>query len=436
MSILNPQFSIRALREVAIFLAFLALAVALTWPLAIRLPTAVPDLGDPLLNAWIIDWVGYALTHKPLDLFHAPIFHPAQMPLAFSENLIGVALFAIPFQLAGVAPLTVYNIMFLLGFAHAAYGAFVLARVVTGSTLPSIVAGIFFGFVSYKFAHLSHLQIIWSGWLPLILAAVIAYWRRPAMGRAALVFAAFVMNGLTNIHFLFFGGTGVVVAIAALGIFRPQRDRRFWLQLFGSLTLAGLILLPVLLPYRHVADLYGMKRQASEVQWGSAEVGDWLYTTTRSRVYGQYQPSEIRHERALFPGIIPLFLLAAAMVLTRGERAASPALRAVVTGGAARAPLLHILDVLIVLCAALLWFGNVTERFVITWNDRNLLEMRGTGIAGMVLAISLLVRLLIRFPLALGGARGRSLRTAVADSRFSPEAWAAFTWLILGFIGS
>ncbi|HUP44858.1 MAG TPA: hypothetical protein VM779_05035, partial [Thermoanaerobaculia bacterium] len=42
----------------------------------------------------------------------------------------------------------------------------------------------------------------------------------------------------------------------------------------------------------------------------------------------------------------------------------------------------------------------------------------------------------IRFPLALGGARGRSLRTAVADSRFSPEAWAAFTWLILGFIGS
>ncbi|HEX6179078.1 MAG TPA: hypothetical protein VF057_12015, partial [Thermoanaerobaculia bacterium] len=76
-----------AVREVAVFILFLALAIALTWPLAIRIDTTVPDLGDPLLNAWILDWVSYALVHQPLDLFDAPIFHPAELPLAYSENL-------------------------------------------------------------------------------------------------------------------------------------------------------------------------------------------------------------------------------------------------------------------------------------------------------------------------------------------------------------
>ncbi|HEU4521320.1 MAG TPA: hypothetical protein VFT12_04905 [Thermoanaerobaculia bacterium] len=422
----------KTLRELSVFLLFLLLAVGLTWPLAIRLPTAVPDLGDPLLNTWIIDWVGYALTHDPLSLFDAPMFYPSRMPLAFSENLIGVALFAIPFQLAGVAPLTVYNILFLLGFALSGYGAFVLARLVTGATLPSIVGGIFFAFVSYKFDHLSHLQIIWSGWLPLILAALIAYWRRPTMGRAGLVFGAFLMNGLTNIHFLLFGGLAALVAIGALGAFEPRRDRRFWIQLFGSLALAGLVLLPVLLPYRHVADLYGMKRERPEVEWGSAEIEDWLHTTTRSRIYGRHQPEDIRHERTLFPGLVPLFLLGAAIVMTRRETLTPPLRAAGARNGLPMTVLLRTLDVLIVITAALTYFGAVTERFVITWDDRIILAIRGVDIPMTLLVIFGIARLLIRFP----GKQGRSLRTAVADSRFSPEAWTAATWIVLGFIGS
>lgn len=420
-SILNSPFSIRlrpAIRESAVFLLFAALAVAATWPLAIRLPTAVPDLGDPLLNAWIIDWVGWALIHNPLGVFQAPIFHPAEMPLAFSENLIGIAIFAIPFQLAGLAPLTVYNILLLLGFTHAGYGAFVLARVVTRATLPSIIGGIFFAFVSYKFDQLSHVQVLWSGWLPLLLAAVIAYWRRPSIGRAALVFGAFVINGLTNIHFLLFGGVALLLTIAVLAVLDSKRDARFWIQLASALALAGLVLLPVLLPYRHVAELYGMRRSRDEVRSGSATPANWLQTTTRSRVYGPYQPPDIRNELTLFPGLLPLFLMAAAAVMTRGARVSSPALRAVPPGARVerRAPLI-LLDGLIVGAAAV----TVLHR---------------TNLSILVTIILLAVRLLIRFPRALGGDRGRSLRTAAADSRFGPDAWASAGWIVLGFLGS
>ena len=149
----------------------------MTWPLATHLSTAVPDLGDPLLNAWIVDWVCHALTHAPLSLFDAPIYHPAPDTLAFSEHMTGIALIVLPFHLAGLPALTVYNLALLLGFAFSCYGAFVLGRVITRSTSASLIAGVIHAFASFKIAHVQHLQIVWSGWLPLLLAALLLYRR-------------------------------------------------------------------------------------------------------------------------------------------------------------------------------------------------------------------------------------------------------------------
>src|SRR5207253_1484169 len=159
-----------------------------------------PDQGDPLLNTWIIDWVCHALVHSPLHLFDAPMYYPAKYPLAYSENLIGIAIVMLPFHLAGLSAIAIYNLATILGFAHSGYSGFILGRLSGRSTLAGIVSGIFFGFVQFKYVHLSHVQIIWSGWLALLLAALIAYWEKPTQLRAAGVFGAFVMNGLTNVY--------------------------------------------------------------------------------------------------------------------------------------------------------------------------------------------------------------------------------------------
>src|SRR5205823_13861436 len=108
-----------------VFALYLLLAAALTWPLAAHLDTFVADRGDPLLNCWIIEWGCYALTHSPLHLFDAPVFHPAKYPLAFSENMVGIDLFVLPFHIAGAKPLVVYNLAMILGFAFSGYGAWV-----------------------------------------------------------------------------------------------------------------------------------------------------------------------------------------------------------------------------------------------------------------------------------------------------------------------
>src|SRR5581483_1080083 len=144
----NPALRIAA-REIGAFLFFLLLTVAFTWPLAIRLTTATSDLGDPLLNTWILDWDLYASTHDIAQIYQAPVFYPGKFPLAYSENLFGIALAAFPFYLAGCTPLAIYNLMVIFGFAFCGYGAWVLVRTATGSAPAALIAGVLYAFVPF-----------------------------------------------------------------------------------------------------------------------------------------------------------------------------------------------------------------------------------------------------------------------------------------------
>ena len=74
----------------AVAALFVALTVAMTWPLAPRMRTEIAaDLGDPLLNAWILAWDA---THLGRGLWHANIFHPHPYALAYSEHLVAEAI--------------------------------------------------------------------------------------------------------------------------------------------------------------------------------------------------------------------------------------------------------------------------------------------------------------------------------------------------------
>ncbi|HYH06360.1 MAG TPA: hypothetical protein VEK11_04785 [Thermoanaerobaculia bacterium] len=281
---------------------FLVLSVAFTWPLAWNLDRAVSDPGDPYLNLWILDWDWYATFHAPLSLFHAPAFHPARYSLAFSENLYGVAVLLFPFRLIGLSALTTYNLGMLLGFAFCGFGAYLLGRRLTDSWIAGMAAGVFYAFVPFRFTQLSHIQHIWGGWLPLLLVALLAYAERPTRKRALIFAAVFVMNGLTNIHYLFFGA--LATAITALLLL----PRAHWRALAIATGFALLILAPFLYPYAVVAELYGMQRTAEEVLRFSAVPADWL-------------PDVEEPERRLFPGWIPYALGAMAFVVARRRKA-------------------------------------------------------------------------------------------------------------------
>src|SRR4051812_30061014 len=98
------------------FALYLALAIALTFPLMTTLGTALPsDPGDPALNTWILWWNAHALPYSD-RWWNAPAFYPSQGVLAFSENLLGLSVISTPLQWLGAGPQFAYNVVFILTF--------------------------------------------------------------------------------------------------------------------------------------------------------------------------------------------------------------------------------------------------------------------------------------------------------------------------------
>jgi hypothetical protein len=410
-------------RELAVFAFFLVLAIVFTWPLAMCLPTGTSDLGDPLLNTWIVDWDLYAITHSPSHLYQAAVFHPGKYPLAYSENLIGIAIVALPFYLLGVSPVAIYNLMFILGFTFCGYGAFVLVRVATGSGAAGIISGVLYAFVPFRFDHMPHLQIIWGGWLPLMLAALLYYWKRSTWWVAAGFGAALLMNGLSNVHYFLFGTLTVAITIFVMAVVDRRIDVQFWVRLAVAGGLAIALMIPVLWPYKVVSELYKMKREAEEVMWGSANWTDWLTPTFASKTYGDLIPSDKTHpERHLFPGLFVLFLTAAAIVMYEGPSPAPSEHPLPRERGRLRA-----MDAAIVILAIVSYWGAITpSHYVLRWWGIRILSVSSSDLPLTFLLILIFIRLWIARPLAW----------RQGPSRLPIAFWIGVLWIAIGVLGS
>ena len=120
--------------------AYLILAVVMTYPLCLHLSSSLPgDIGDPLLNAWIMAWDGHALLTRPAGLFNANIFFPNPNTLAYSEHLLSTALLLLPAQLLTGEPLAAYNLAFLASFALSGWATFFTSSPITCGVRRSAV---------------------------------------------------------------------------------------------------------------------------------------------------------------------------------------------------------------------------------------------------------------------------------------------------------
>ena len=157
-----------------------ALSLAMNWPVVRRLGSAIPgDPHDPLLQSWEIAWGGHALLHQPLHYFQANIFWPLRDTLAFSDTLAGYAPLAL-FGHGAEAALVRYNVLFLLAYALAFAGAYLLARELGIRPAAAAVAGAAFAFAPWRLAHVPHLNLLSSGGIPLALFLLLRGYRRRA----------------------------------------------------------------------------------------------------------------------------------------------------------------------------------------------------------------------------------------------------------------
>src|SRR5829696_8706734 len=345
----------RVARELAVVLAFCLFTAALTWPYVTRLRDAVVDPGVPYLITWIMWWDHHQTFLDPLNLFHSNTFYPLKYTLAFSEHCYGLALPFFPLFALGLRPLTVYAVALFLGFALSGYGAYRLARTLTGSQGGAWVAGVAFAFVPFRFHLMSQAMYLFSAWMPLVFEALVLFARRRGRGRAAWLGVSFFMLGLTTVSWF-------ALALVPLGLcgavlltrYRLGRDGACWRRGAAALCLASLALLPFMLPYYLVSKLYGFRRSVEDVKAGSARLADWLAAESRNQLWGALGAALREGSRfRLFPGLLtPLFALAAV----------APARPS--AGGAARPPRARpaLRDALVVcalaVSAAAVWFDR------------------------------------------------------------------------------
>ena len=330
-----------ARRLVLVSALYAALTFVMAYPFSASPGALVlADLPDTHLFIWTLAWDVYAFVHQPVLIFDANIYHPYPNTLAYSENLIGSALFAAPIiWLTGDLVLAM-NLVALLTCVLCGTGAYFLARRWQLSPLAAFVCGIVFAFAPPRFFRMGQLHMTAVQWIPFTLAFLHSYLERlstqdappaahPSLKaggrRKDLLFAlgCFSLQALSSGHGAAFLAVAIVVLFAWRLAFGQPLAWRQWLRDCGA---AGAYLIApsiwILLPYRAAQTDAGLRR--GYLADGLPILNDFLASPSRFHIYlHQWLLGRTVNDQAnafLFPGILVVVLAVAALVSWRPRR--------------------------------------------------------------------------------------------------------------------
>lgn len=266
-------------REAALtILAAVALAVVFTWPIAPRLGhVGRVDSGDGQYSIWNVAWVARALTRDPLHVFDANIFHPTKGTLAYSEPNIGAGALAVPVWLATGNPIAAHNSVVLLAFVLSLLSTWALAHHLTARRDASWLAAVAYAFCPYAMSHLAHIQLLMSFGVPLALLGLHWLVARVSLARGAVLGTALFAAGISCGYYGILAGLAVGLGALYYAWTRGLwRTARYWGALLLAAAIAGVLLLPFLLPYVALQDAPGYERPLdASIRW-SASWRSWL----------------------------------------------------------------------------------------------------------------------------------------------------------------
>ncbi|HMM43461.1 MAG TPA: hypothetical protein PKA95_16325, partial [Thermomicrobiales bacterium] len=324
----------------------LALAsVVMTWPLVLHARDTMLTWGDPVFQTWTIGWNWHALTTDPLHIFDTNIMYPWRNTLAYADHLFGQTALVVPVMAVTGNAVLADNVSVLLAFFLSGLAMYLLAYDITGSRLAALVAGLAYAYAPSRMAHLEHLNVLSAQWPPLALLCL----RRiaiPRPGRSAdaaqpeaqppgwrvvrwhwyvLLGLVFFLQGLFGVYYLYFTIVVLVVAAAvwAAGalIDRDPSVVQRLLVAAGACAVAGLLLIPTLLPYLRLSDDLHLVRERAEVEVWSAIPRDYLAVWDRARLWNDLLAGNHRHiEQDLFPGLLVVLLALAGLANRRAGR--------------------------------------------------------------------------------------------------------------------
>ena len=310
--------------ELAIVIGiFSVLATASMHWVVRNITAALPgDLGDPLLNTWILAWDAERFLHGLDGFWDAPMFFPYPSSLAYSEHLLGVAIFTAPLQWLTDNPILVYNLAYLASFVLAGTGMYLLTTSITGSRLAGMIGGMAFAFLPYRADQASHLQVLLYGWMPVGLWGLHRYFYS-GQRKMLIIFAlAFVLQGFSNGYFFYFFAAVVVIVACVEVIYRVRQRPIMLVDLTCTALLMGAMVAPIAIAYLDVRTDMSLVRTRSEMVMFSADTTSYLHASPDLSLWGNMlQGGGL--ETKLFPGFGLLTLAALGLIAPFAVKTAS-----------------------------------------------------------------------------------------------------------------
>jgi hypothetical protein len=316
----RPQPVVRRVARAALGVgAALALAVAMTWPLAAGFGLYGRTRGidaDGMYAIWNVSWVAHTLTTDPRQLFDANIFHPHRWTLAFSElNIVG-GIVGIPGWLLTRNALVAHNSALLFAFSTSAIGAWLFARRLTGSPAAAIVAGVVFGFCPYFFSHTAHIQLLMAGGIPLSLLMMHRLADAPGSGKGVALGLMLAVQALACAYYGIFAGLMVGYIAIFLAVSRGLwRLPKYWTGLAIGAGVSVLCVLPFFIPFLEIQE-GGFRRTIEDSQRYSANLASYMASSAHAhRWLLRLSAYAGRWNEVLFPGLVATLLGLAGLVM-------------------------------------------------------------------------------------------------------------------------
>lgn len=317
-----------------IILAATALTIAFTYPVAFQIDrVGRVNTDDGRWSIWVVSWVAHALTTRPLDVFHANIFFPHPYALAFSEANLAEGALGVPVWLVTRNPYATHNVVFLLSFVLAFAGMYYLTQYLTGSRMAALVAAVLFAFCPYIFARTAHVQLLFTGGLPLCLLAFHRLVDAPSVGRAVALGLSLWATALACAYYGIFAGLMVGLGTIVFATSRHVwRSVDYWIGIALAAFVSLGLTIPFFLPYIYVKNEMGFARTVADAREFSVNLSAWVASSAWAHRW--WLPAIADHNEVLFPGVLATTLgIAGAVILFRGARVSAAPERLEARGG-------------------------------------------------------------------------------------------------------
>ena len=309
-----------------IFVVFVGLTIVVTWPLVRVMDSMlVGQIGDNVYFVWLFGWFRKALFELKTSPFVVPFLnYPEGWSLAHTEMSPATLAIGFPFSLI-VGNVFAYNVSALATFVLSGFFMYVWVERVTKSHWAGFIAGSFFAFSPYRFAHFraGHLNLLGTMWLPLFFMGFFELLQEGKSSRRIIWLTGIALGliGLSSIYYLY---ATLLISLFVVGVYliiqrQLIRDPVFWRQGFSALLISIPLIFVAVLPFVQLETQGGLQsRDVFKVVGGSASLTDFILPSTDHFLVGSWISESFSRnhwiEGTLYLGVVPTALSAIAII--------------------------------------------------------------------------------------------------------------------------